>query len=185
MQLRYKSSQERVESEVTQMALSLLTCAGLNLKDDLCICPGKRRKIEIDDKIITSTTDLEIIMKSNILLVMSEKKDEYKPATKHSDTQLACALLTAAINNKKLSVSKPKFILGLKFIGPKVFFYRADITEDYLKELSNGFPKSNLDILKYPVDDLDGLSLLNPNHRFEILKNLTRIEKHFRYKPHD
>jgi len=153
------------------------------LKD--IFCDGKscnkiveqiQRTLDIQYNTVVSKCDLECILNNKFVLSI-EAKDINNP--KEPELQLAAALLCQAKwkqYSNLIDQNGDIEVYGLTIVGYYVTFYKSKVTVSYLNEIKNGnIPNSEFFIQKYP--SLEGLSLINPMQRLEIIKLLYCIKE--------
>jgi hypothetical protein len=151
---------------------------------------GKKLKMQSQDKLylkigsekVPSIPDLICKTNNDIIWMVEESKHINNSTYLEGDLQLICHLFSAfQYNNKKKEIEGigiiPKTLFGFKIKNTKCFFYRIDMSDDYMKCLINNNFDKNITVYKYPekgidINPYDINSYNNIREVFNILYNL-------------
>jgi len=121
---------------------------------------------------IASIPDIVCKKSNGVIWMVEESKHINNTTYLQGDIQIICHMLSAIqYNNKNFKCSLPKTIFGLKFKNTKCFFYRINITDEYLKCLETGNFIENLYVYKYPENGID-INLYNTYENIEKVCNI-------------
>jgi hypothetical protein len=149
-------------------------CAELDDGLELTLRPSNLY-LQISNSSFAAMADREGRRGIELTWLVQEDKHRRSSTYLHGDLQLACALIAAFQQNYNLLEEiYPCKILAIKVIAETVFFCSMKATEDYLEELLDDLPTSEVFMYKYPKN---GLSLSVPNEREIILRCLTLLRK--------
>ena len=84
---------------------------------------------------------------------------------------------------RKFNIKTDQTIYVFRIITTYITFYKAVIPVAYLLDFKNGLPQyQSIEILKWPGRDIywDGLNLIKPEERCEILKALVKFSQHLK-----
>jgi hypothetical protein len=139
-------------------------------------------KFSVYDKSITSKYDFGVTRNGRILLVDEDKHiANTGPSTSWGEYQIAGEMLCGAANNYRVT-SSTDWIYAVRVIGTKFTFYKSSATQDYLNEISSGFPEENyMIIFRYPPlakeKKFPHFDFANPDERKQIVQTLLNLRE--------
>lgn len=137
--------------------------------------------LKIGNEKIPSIPDLICKTNDDIIWLVEESKHINNSTYLEGDLQLICHMFSAFQYNdeKKKLKFVPKTIFGFKIKDTKCFFYKINITNDYMDCLINDKFDKTIFVYKYPEKGIDinpynANSYNNINEVFNILCNLRK-----------
>lgn len=132
-------------------------------------------KFFVENKSITSVFDFAVVKTNKIIIVEEDKHmKNVSPSNGWGETQIAGELLAAAYTNYSTDI-----IYAIRVIGTKFTFYKTFVTIEYLDSLGNGFPASQMKIMRktqeYSRNETPGFDYREPDKRLLILQTLSGI----------
>jgi hypothetical protein len=155
---------------------------------------SKKIEIKINNNKIISKPDLSIANRNNILLMIIEDKHSKNSnyIYNYSEPQIGGEIFCAAINNIlniNIITNFPIIIFAIRIITTSFTFFKAIISEEYIKEAiksNEKLPlKNSLSIYKYPQYNIDnkpiepGLNFCLYEQRNEIINILLNIKNYY------
>lgn len=170
------------ESVVDDFIRNLFEYIGLDNEKNEKILSQYKLDLNIGKEKISSIPDI-ICKKSNgIIWLVEESKHTNNNTCLQGDIQLICHMLAAIQYNKKKFNYFSKTILGVKIKNTKIFFYKMNITNEYLKNLEENnfieyiyvhkFPEKGIDIELYNYNSYRNIEkVCNILYNFKIIHN--------------
>lgn len=136
-------------------------------------------------KEISSKPDFCIIKNKLVALIDGDKHIRNVGPPAWGEYQFAGELIASAYSNYQINSNKYNSTLyGVRVIGLKFTFYKANITSDYLDSLGNGLPDLSVTIERCPQKsnnkDFPSLDYGNADDRRQIIDILVRIRKNIK-----
>lgn len=167
----------RVEAYIQDLIDEFLRECDLEDGMTLYMMPS-RLYLNIGEEQFAAYSDKEGRKNEEIVWIIEENKHKYDTRYKQGDIQIVSSLIAACQINyiKKRGKIEPKILYGIKVVGDEFYFYKTEIKEDYLIEISSDLPKSELHVIKYPKRK--GLNLSYPEDRKKILYLIHRLKEY-------
>ena len=128
-------------------------------------------------RVFSASADREGRRGLEIIWVMLENKHVDDTRYSEGDIQLiSCMIAACQTNYRSLRELYPEKMLGIKIKGDEMYFYSFTMSEEYLKSLARGPPKSSIEVAKYP--DKKGLRISDPKDRKELLSYLWTMRQY-------
>jgi hypothetical protein len=160
----------REERFIDDMAIELMKAVKYDDGKTLTMRPCSL-KLVVGDRVFSASADREGRRDLEIIWVMQENKHVDDTRYSEGDIQLiSCMIAACQTNYRSLRKMYPEKMLGIKIKGDELYFYSAKMSEEYLKSLTKGTPRNNLEVAKYP--DKKGLRISDPKDRKELLSYL-------------
>lgn len=102
-----------------------------------------------------------------------------KAVTNFGEAQILIELLAVACENTREQITD-QTLFAIRVISTYVTFYKAVISEAYLRELGKGLPKTqSVEIKRWPADNglTTGLDLAESEGRKAVLEAMTKIRQ--------
>ncbi|ORX43695.1 hypothetical protein DM01DRAFT_1340654 [Hesseltinella vesiculosa] len=171
------SSSGRFEPFIQDLVNYLLRECKLEDGRNLYMVPSSLR-LYVKDKDFLAHIDREGRRGEKIVWILGENKHHFDPRYRQGDIQLVASIIAAAQRNytKLLGVIEPKSMYGIKVVGDKFFFYKVELDEEYIANLSTNLPDHDFVVERYPKRA--GLTLSHPQERTAILHLLFRLREY-------
>jgi hypothetical protein len=178
------------EAEVDSFMMSLLQY--MRFDEWPCFVePQYRYSFKIESRHVASVVDFLVVVNRRCVLLFVEDKHTGNTGSlmEWSEPQIAGEILASAFHDAQLGnigvgVMYPLVVYAVRVVGTRFTFYRADVTKEYMREVSTrGLPKNTtLTVLRYPPqassDVLESWDFCDYNDRIEILKMLYALRQH-------
>jgi hypothetical protein len=160
----------REERFIDDMAIELMKAIKYDDGKNFTMRPCSLRLV-VGDRSFAAEADREGRRGLDIIWIMQENKHIDDTRYSEGDVQLvSCMIAAYQANYRATRELYPEKMTGIKIKGDEVYFYSFRMTEEYLRSLSRGPPRVNLEVSKYPPKK--GLSISNPVQRKELLMYL-------------
>lgn len=141
---------------------------------------GKKLNIQSQHKLylklgtekVTSTPDIICKTNNDVIWMVEESKHINNSTYLEGDLQLICHIFSAFQYNKEKNNTQimPKSIFGFKIKNTKYFFYRIDMSDDYMVCLNNNNFNDCIIVYKYPEKGIN----INP-HSIYSCDNIIKV----------
>lgn len=160
------------ESIVDDFIRILFEISDLDDGKKLIIQSQHKLYLKIGSDRIPSIPDLICKTDNDIIWMVEESKHINNSTYLEGDLQLICHMFSAFQYNSEKKDFKilPKTIFGFKIKGTKCFFYRINMSDDYMNCLINDNFDKSIFVYKYPEKGID----INP-YNMNSYKNIKEI----------